>query len=154
MKTKRIQSGNAQKDDNKTTPVLRIAETPKTDDSANEQTPEVIPSALNVDEEASKEEARAIIQNFAPSAEERIKRVKNFEILSERFGFLKDKADQLERFQMENAGTNAQLVLKNQSGFEFKVSNTNVIEKALAVVSNELTTMLNDTEREILDYVM
>ena len=78
--------------------------------------------------------------------------MKNFEILSERYQFLKGKADDLVRFLLHNAGTNARLILKNQSAEDFEISNTDVMRKVLEVASAELQILLKDTESEILTF--
>lgn len=155
MKNAVIKGANAQKVEKKGSAVLNVVPTAPQEENAIVAEEKVTPVQEEVAQSVSeKEEAKSLIKNFAPSAEERIKNIKNFEILSTRFLFLKEKADDLKRFKMENAGTEAQLILKNQSGFEFKVSNSSVIGKALAVVAEELMIMVNDTENEILNYVI
>lgn len=153
MKTTVNAGFNAQKKSTKAVAPMKIAHAEKPAADEAQETSNVAQAAEKV-EEPAKEEARALIQGFAITAEERIKKARNFQVLSQRFEFLKEKADELERFQMENTGTNTHLTLRNQTGFEFKVSSSTVIEKALTVITQELKALLSKTETEIVDYEM
>ena len=99
-------------------------------------------------------EVRKIVHDLKPTAEERIKNAKNFAHLSERFEFLQGKADELKSFTIANAQTNTRLVLENQKGQKFEISNSNVIGKVLQKASEELSILLLDTENEILNFAI
>jgi hypothetical protein len=98
-------------------------------------------------------QVKEILHGLKPfTAEERIANAENFKILTARFEFLKKKDGELKRFNLQNSGTNAKLILKNQEGENFEVTNSNVIMKALAVMSEELNLLLTETEAEVLNF--
>jgi hypothetical protein len=109
-------------------------------------------SALN----DKKEAVKAMIEKFTPkappTAEERIQRIEHFEAVSKRFKLLKEKANELKMFDAGNDKTNAKIVLKNSSGFEFSVTNSNVIKKVRDAMESELNILLNEAESEILNF--
>lgn len=98
----------------------------------------------------------AMIQKFVPktppTAEERISRIEHFEALSKRFKHLKEKANDLKMFDAGNDKTNAKIALKNSSGFEFSVSNSNVILKVRDAMEKELNILLTEAENEVLNF--
>lgn len=98
----------------------------------------------------------AMIQKFVPktppTAEERISRIEHFEALSKRFKHLKEKANDLKMFDAGNDKTNAKIALKNSSGFEFSVSNSNVIKKVRDAMEQELNILLSEAENEVLNF--
>ena len=98
------------------------------------------------------QQVKDILQAIRPTAEQRIENAKNFEILTAKFEFLKKKAGELKKFNLQNATTQTKLVLKNQTGQDFEVSNTDVIMKALNVMSEELSKMLDATEKEVINF--
>lgn len=87
-----------------------------------------------------------------PTAEERISRIEHFEALSKRFKHLKEKANDLKMFDAGNDKTNAKIALKNSSGFEFSVSNSNVILKVRDAMEKELNILLTEAENEVLNF--
>ncbi|MFB9055074.1 hypothetical protein ACFFVB_18480 [Formosa undariae] len=89
---------------------------------------------------------------FNPTAESRIKRAENFKILADKFKFLNDKNDDLQKFIVSSDGTKEKIVLENAQGFKFEVSNSNVIEKVLDVVKSELQNITNEAEKEVLTF--
>lgn len=103
-----------------------------------------------------KEAVNALIEKFKPktppTAEERIQRIEHFEAVSKRFKQLKEKANDLKMFDAGNDKTNAKIVLKNSSGFEFSVTNSNVIKKVRDAMEAELNILLNEAESEILTF--
>lgn len=98
----------------------------------------------------------AMIEKFAPTikptAEERIVRKEHFEAHCTRFKLLKQKSNDLKLFIAGNDKTNAKIVLKNASGFEFDVRNSNVIDKVLATMEAELNILLSESETEVLNF--
>jgi hypothetical protein len=98
----------------------------------------------------------ALIEKFTPkappTAEERIGRIEHFEALSKRFKQLKEKANDLKMFDAGNDKTNAKIALKNSSGFEFSVTNSNVIKKVRDAMEKELNILLSDAENEVLNF--
>lgn len=102
-----------------------------------------------------KEATKAMIEKFKPkppTAEERIGRIQHFEALSKRFKILKEKSNDLKMFDAGNDQTNAKIILKNSSNFEFSVSNSNVIKKVREAMETELNILLNEAENEVLNF--
>lgn len=91
-----------------------------------------------------------VVDKTPPTAEERISRIEHFEALSKRFKHLKEKANDLKMFDAGNDKTNAKIALKNSSGFEFSVSNSNVIKKVRDAMESELNILLTEAENEVL----
>jgi hypothetical protein len=92
------------------------------------------------------------VDKAPPTAEERISRIGHFEALSKRFNHLKEKANDLKMFDAGNDKTNAKIALKNSSGFEFSVSNSNVILKVRDAMEKELNILLTEAENEVLNF--
>ena len=95
-----------------------------------------------------------INQLINPTAEGRIKRMENFKILSKKYNFLQNKAEELHRFEISQDGTKEKLTLSNASGFQIEVSNTQVVEKVVELLKAELSTFLAHSEKEILNYTI
>lgn len=93
-----------------------------------------------------------LVDKAPPTAEERISRIGHFEALSKRFRLLKEKSNDLKMFDAGNDQTNAKIILKNSSGFEFSVSNSNVIKKVREAMERELNILLTEAENEILTF--
>jgi hypothetical protein len=98
----------------------------------------------------------ANIEKFAlktpPTAEERIQRITHFDATSKRYKHLKEKANDLKMFDAGNDKINAKIILKNQAGFEFEVSNSNVIKKVRDTMEEELNILLAEAENEVLNF--
>jgi hypothetical protein len=87
-----------------------------------------------------------------PTAEERIQRITHFDATSKRYKHLKEKANDLKMFDAGNDKINAKIILKNQTGFEFEVSNSNVIKKVRDTMEEELNILLAEAENEVLNF--
>lgn len=117
-----------------------------------------LPTLAKVETSVNDEKAtvNALIEKFAPksppTAEERIGRIQHFEAHSKRFKHLKEKSNDLKMFDAGNDKTNAKIVLKNSAGFEFEVSNSNVIKKVRDAMETELNILLAEAENEVLNF--
>ena len=117
-----------------------------------------LPTLVKVETPVNDEKAtvNALIEKFAPksppTAEERIGRIQHFEAHSKRFKHLKEKSNDLKMFDAGNDKTNAKIVLKNSAGFEFEVSNSNVIKKVRDAMETELNILLAEAENEVLNF--
>ncbi len=104
----------------------------------------------------AKESVTAFLEAHKPeppkSAESRIERMKQFEALSNRYGQLKDKDNELKTFQAGNDKLGAKVIFKNAQGFEFSVQNSNVIEKLIEAGTKELSILLSEAENEVLTF--
>ena len=98
----------------------------------------------------------AMIKNFAPSApktaEERIQKKEQFDAVAKRFSHLKEKSNELKMFDAGNDKINAKIILQNQAGFKFEVSNSNVIKKVRDAMEAELNILLSEAENEVLNF--
>jgi len=107
-------------------------------------------------EESSKAEVKKFLEAHKPeppkSAESRIERMKQFEALSNRYGLLKGKDNELKTFEAGNDKLGAKVVFKNAQGFEFSVQNSNVIEKLIEAGRKELSILLAEAENEVLTF--
>lgn len=104
---------------------------------------------------AQKDAIQEMIEKFKPkqpTADERIQRISHFEAVSKRFKILKEKSNDLKMFDAGNDQTNAKIILKNSGGFEFSVSNSNVIKKVRDTMEQELNILLSEAENEILTF--
>ncbi|OBQ56105.1 hypothetical protein JJL45_05170 [Tamlana sp. s12] len=89
-----------------------------------------------------------------PTAESRLKRLENFQILATRHQFLNEKNDALQKFIVSSDGTKERFILENAQGFTFEVSNSQVIEKVLYVVKSELQRITDVSEKEVLSFII
>ena len=87
-----------------------------------------------------------------PSASARIKKMENFQLLANRYKFLADKKDQLDKFIISSDGTKENITLKNAEGYEFTVSNSQVVEEVVKVMQDKLALFISHSENEILKY--
>jgi hypothetical protein len=98
----------------------------------------------------------AMIQKFAPqgprTAEERIQKKEQFDAVAKRFSHLKEKSNELKMFDAGNDKINAKIILQNQAGFKFEVSNSNVIKKVRDAMESELNILLSEAENEVLTF--
>jgi len=91
---------------------------------------------------------------IAPTAEQRIKNLRNLSLLTERFELLKEKEDELNTFLLSSDGTQDRFKLSNFSGHSFEFTNSQVIEEVSDVVVKHLKSKIEKTEREILEFVV
>lgn len=108
-----------------------------------------------IPEVPQKEAIQEMIEKFKPkqpTADERIQRISHFEEVSKRFKILKEKSNDLKMFDAGNDQIHAKIILKNSGGFEFSVTNSNVIKKVRDTMEAELNILLSDAENEILTF--
>jgi hypothetical protein len=115
--------------------------TKKVNGSTSEKsTPKVEKSSTKVDE------------MLRPSAESRIKKLQNFQLMADKHAFLQNKKDELEKFIISSDGTKEKITLSNAKGFNMDISNSQVVEEITEVVAKKLQTFLDASEKEILKY--
>ncbi len=110
------------------------------------------PQAAKVETKAVEKSTTKINEILNPSASSRIQKTQNFQILANKHQFLEKKRSDLEKFILSSDGTKEKVILKNAEGFEFEVSNSQVIEDVLFVVKDKLTTFLKSSEEQILKF--
>lgn len=89
-----------------------------------------------------------------PSAENRIKKMQNFQLMAEKHEFLQNKKDELEKFIISSDGTKEKITLSNAKGFILEISNSQVVEEMTNVVSKKLQLFLDASEKDILNYTI
>lgn len=104
--------------------------------------------------EEVKKEAKVLIADFRPTAEERIKNAQKFQILTKKYDHLKEKKEELERFKISSDGTEEHIYFQNSEGYKLEVSNSNVIEKMLKLAEETLTGILKETEKQVQEFVI
>lgn len=131
----------------------------KTGKEVNEvKTPKLLPIGKTAESTEKSKEAAAVaaIEKFASSApltaKERIGRKTLFDEVSKRYEHLEKKANDLKMFHAGNDKITAKIILKNQAGFEFEVSNSNVIKKVTDTMEAELNILLTEAENEVLTF--
>lgn len=87
-----------------------------------------------------------------PTAKERIARKSLFDEISKRYEHLENKANDLKMFDAGNDKINAKIVLQNQAGFNFEVTNSTVIKKVRDAMEAELNILLLEAENEVLNF--
>ena len=92
------------------------------------------------------------VEKAPPTAKERIGRKALFDEVSKRYEHLESKSNDLKMFDAGNDKINAKIILKNSSGFEFSVSNSNVIKKVRDAMESELNILLSEAENEVLNF--
>lgn len=122
------------------------------------QNVKLLPTGKTVEptQEQKKASTLEAIEKLTPkaplSAEERIKKIEQFKALSERFNVLKGKDNDLKLFIAGNDKMTAKISLENQAGFKMDIRNSNVIEKVLKTMQDELNLLLIEAEKEVLNF--
>lgn len=102
-----------------------------------------------------KAEAQAKVKAiFEQTAENRIKRAKQFSLIASRFETLNEKKDELDNFILSSDGTNETIYLENAKGSKFMVSNSQVIEKVIELLTDQLEIFIDQTEKQIKDFTI
>lgn len=86
------------------------------------------------------------------SAEDRIKRLENLQILANKFQFLKEKEHDFNKYMSSNDGLKEKIVLSNQSGYSIDVTNTEIVREIQQVISQKLSECLANAEQEITEF--
>ena len=107
-------------------------------------------------ENTAKEVKLTPVNKFAPepikTAQERIKRLEQFQALSKRFEILKEKENDLKVFKAGNDKMTANVKFINNQGNEVLISNSHVIDKIIKAAESELNILIAETENEILTF--
>lgn len=125
----------------------------KTAQKNGQEVKEVKPIAKgNATQESQKMSETKINDLINPTASARIKKLENFQILAKKHDFLIAKQNELTKFIISSDGTKEKVILKNASGFELEVSASQVVEKVLYVIQEELSTFIEKSEKEVLSF--
>ncbi|MGV8914399.1 MAG: hypothetical protein ACOH1X_03010 [Kaistella sp.] len=94
----------------------------------------------------------SVLPKLETSAEKRIKNLENFQALCHKFNFLKKKSDDLNAYLVGRDGLKETLIIENTDGKTFEISNTRIIEKILLISQSELFDLLDNTEKQVLQF--
>lgn len=86
-----------------------------------------------------------------PTANQRIKKLENFEKLASKYKKLEAKKDELESFNIAVDDLNEKMILKS-GGATFEIGNSQVIAELKQVIEKKLSSLLQDAEKEIVNF--
>lgn len=98
---------------------------------------------------AKKEEMKPILET---KAEKRLKNFDSFQSLCKKFNFLKGKADDLNAYLISRDGLKETLTIENTDGQVFEISNSGIIGKILEMCQEELFSLLDKTENDVVNF--
>lgn len=124
---------------------LKVVETPKTTEKEKNEV-DAVASKMNDQEET--------LNFLNPSAETRLKKLEQFNVLGAKFKMLKAMEDDLTKFILSSDGSKEKIELSNNSGFKFNVSNTQTIEKVLILIKLELSGFIDKADKEIKEFII
>lgn len=106
------------------------------------------------EKEPTAKDVLKVIQETAPTAEERILRAKNFTILTEKYEHLKEKKQEIDQFKLSSDGTKEKIVLSNAQGYTLEVGNSKVIQDTVKLLTDTLSTLLDATKKEVEEFAI
>lgn len=95
-----------------------------------------------------------IDQILNPTAEGRVKKLEIFNKLAEKKNRIDTKLDELTSFRVSQDGTEAKMEFSAGNGYRFKISNPLTINMLLNVVEKELSTLQEQTDKEIVSFTI
>jgi len=122
--------------------------------STNGKKDAILDQEKTAKKEEIKQEAKILISAFRPTAEERIKNMEKFQILTAKYDHLKAKKEELEKFKISSDGTKERIYFENSEGYKLEVSNSNIVNDMLALAENTLSEILNNTQNEVQEFVI
>lgn len=114
-------------------------------------TTKTAPSAKKESATVRKDSVAKVKSIFNPTANQRIKKLENFERLAERYRKLESKKDELESFNVSVDGINEKMVLHSGSA-SFEISNSRVINQLKDGIEKMLSELLEQSEKEIVEF--
>lgn len=102
-------------------------------------------------EEAQKSNT-TVDQILNPTAESRVKKLEIFNKLADKKNRIDTKLDELTSFRVSQDGTESKMEFSAGNGYRFKISNPLTINMLLNVVENELCTLQEQTDKEIINF--
>ena len=123
-----------------------MSNTKTADRSARTTSKSTAKKATDQQKKAAKDQVKQILQ---VDAESRIKKAEQFQLLATKYKTLKAKKDELESFMISSDGTNERIYLENAKGMKFIVSNSQVIEKVIQMITDQLDIYIDKTEQEV-----
>ncbi len=65
---------------------------------------------------------------------------------------MKRKSDELNAYMVGRDGLKETLVIQNTDGVTFEISNSAIISKIMVLCQNELFSILDETEKEVVNF--
>lgn len=93
-----------------------------------------------------------IDQILNPTAEGRVKKLEIFNKLADKKNRIDTKLDELTSFRVSNDGTESKMEFSAGNNYRFKISNPVTINMLLDVVEAELSTLQEQTDKEIVSF--
>lgn len=100
-------------------------------------------------ENTKKADLKAI---FETTAEKRIKNHQLFMKICEKYNFLKVKSDKLNAYLVGRDALKESVIIENSDGQTFEIGNSIIISKILEVCQTELFNLLEESEKEVLNF--
>lgn len=100
-------------------------------------------------ENTKKADLKAI---FETTAEKRIKNHQLFMKICEKYNFLKVKSDKLNAYLVGRDALKESVIIENSDGQTFEIGNSVIISKILEVCQSELFRLLEESEKEVLNF--
>lgn len=122
--------------------------------SAESTTQNANVNAPKIEKNQPSEQEKVLKAILTPSAEQRLKNLKNFQLLSERFEHLKQKEDELNTFCVSNDSMQEKIKITNGSGITFSINNSQVIEDVVNLIGKHLKGRIDKTEKEIIEFTI
>ena len=86
------------------------------------------------------------------SAEKRIKNLSIFERICEKHTFLKAKSDELNSYLVGRDGLKETVTIQNTNGLCIEISNSSIITEILTLSQVKLFSLLEESEKEVLNF--
>ena len=107
----------------------------------------------NTEVKAQEQNTSLVVLTKTTTAQERIEKAEQFDILAGRFDYLKTKKADLEKFVLKNDGlSGCRLSVISNAGAQFEVQNTTIIGELLTLCNVKLNGLLNEAENEVLNF--
>ncbi len=88
------------------------------------------------------------------SADERILKADNFKIITDRYQILKQRQDDLTKLLLSKDGSRETLLISNQNGKRYEVTNSQVINDVVALLKTKGEAALAETAAEIVGFTI
>ena len=136
---------------------LKVAVCNKLGEDLNLITPPTQPQPVAEPKQEAKQvkedESKTIFVTTIPNktADQKLKDLEKMKILANKYNFLNEKRDNLEKFILSSDGTKEKFTMSNSSS-TFEVFNPETLKKILATVLADLNDLTNKTEAELLSF--
>lgn len=116
---------------------------------AKKVTPATATETNTKPQNAKNEQMNLILES---KAEKRLKNFDNFQHLCKKFTFLKMKSDDLNAYLVGRDGLKETMTITNTDGKIFEISNSRILSKILEMCQDELFSLLDECEKEVINF--